>query len=60
MNENGLRVASAAIEFLLVFGTGFYLTYFSRPYSVALLTVHKIIATEILVFLGKSPTEHQI
>ncbi len=52
MNENGLRMVGIAAAFLLVFGTGFYLTHFGRPYSVALLTVHKIVAAGILVFLG--------
>ena len=52
MSENGLRMVGVAVAFLLVFGTGFYLTHFGSPYSVALLTVHKIVATGILVFLG--------
>lgn len=52
MNENGLRMVGVTAAFLLVFVTGFYLTHFGRPYSVALLTMHKIIAAGILVFLG--------
>ncbi|ESA37666.1 hypothetical protein N836_35425 [Leptolyngbya sp. Heron Island J] len=52
MSENGLRMLGVAVAFLLVFGTGFYLTHFGRPYGVALFTVHKLVATGILVFLG--------
>ncbi|NER80781.1 MAG: hypothetical protein F6K42_14660 [Leptolyngbya sp. SIO1D8] len=52
MSEDGLRMSGVAVAFLLVFGTGFYLAHLGRPYSVALLTVHKLVATGILVFLG--------
>ena len=47
-----MRIVGVAATFLLVFGTGFYLTHFGRPYGVTLLTAHKIVATGILVFLG--------
>lgn len=54
MSENGLRMSGVAVAFLLVFGTGFWLTHFGRPYGVVPLTVHKVVATGILVFLGAS------
>ena len=52
MSENGLRMIGVIAAFLLVFGTGFYLTHFGRPYGVTLFTAHKLVATGILVFLG--------
>jgi branched-subunit amino acid transport protein AzlD len=54
MNTNWLRIGAVAIGFLLVFVAGYWLARAGRPYGTVLLTVHKLIAVGILVFLGVS------
>lgn len=52
MNTIFSRSLSAGGFFLLIFLTGFWLTHSGKPYSTALVTVHKLIALGTLVFLG--------
>ena len=46
------RVVVIAILFLGTFLSGFGLSHFHRPYNVALLTVHKLLALGAMVPIG--------
>jgi len=54
MSAQWLLVVKVAGGFLLVFLTGFWLARLGKPYGTGLLTVHKLLAVGILVFLGVS------
>jgi hypothetical protein len=45
-------VVVIAILFLCTFLSGFGLSHFQRPYNVALLTVHKLLALGAMVLIG--------
>jgi hypothetical protein len=51
MNSMQLRLISAALFFLFVFLSGFWLKRTGMPYSTVILTVHKLIALGAGVFL---------
>jgi len=51
MTTNQLRILSSGLFFLIVFLSGYGLSHFGKPYSVLLLTVHKLISVAAVVFL---------
>jgi len=46
------RVVIIGILFLCTFFSGFGLSYFPKPYSVLLMTVHKLLALGAIVLIG--------
>ena len=51
MSTNQLRVVSAGLFFLFIFLSGFWLSRTGKPYSVIILTIHKLIGLAAGVFL---------
>jgi len=51
MGANQLRVVSAGLFFLFIFLSGFWLGRSGKPYSVIILTIHKMISLAAAVFL---------
>lgn len=52
MNTTLSRIAITALLFLLIFGSGFWLSRSGRPLNTLLLTAHKLIALGALIFLA--------
>jgi hypothetical protein len=52
MSTTQLKIAGAGLFFLLIFLFGYWLSRSGKPYSMALLTVHKLISLGAVVFLG--------
>ncbi len=46
------RMITTGLLFLLIFSFGFWLSRSGKPYSVAIFTVHKLIALGLAVYLG--------
>ncbi len=56
-----LRLAGAALSCLLIFLSGYWLNRLGAPYSTAVLTIHKLIALAVLLFLGVTAyRRHQV
>ena len=54
MNPSQLHIAVIGLLYLLVFGSGFWLTRSGRPYSTIVVTIHKLISVGAFVFLAIS------
>lgn len=52
MNFTLSKLASTGIFFVFIFLSGFWLSRKGRPYSMLVITVHKLIALAAGVFLG--------
>ena len=44
MSPSQLRVVGSGLSFLFIFLSGFRLGHFGKPYSVIMLTIHKLIS----------------
>lgn len=51
MNADQLRIVVAGLFFVVIFGSGYWLSRAGKPYSVIVLTVHKLISLAVVVFL---------
>jgi hypothetical protein len=51
VNANQLRIAGSGLFYLFIFLSGFWLTKSGKPYSVIVLTIHKLISLAAVVFL---------
>ena len=51
MGANQLRVVGAGLFFLFIFLSGFWLGRSGKPYSVIILTIHKMISLAAAIFL---------
>lgn len=51
MNAIQMRLAGAGIAYLFIFLSGLWLSRTGMPYSTAVLTIHKLVALAVLVFL---------
>jgi hypothetical protein len=54
MNASQLRIVMIGSLYLLLFGSGFWLTRAGKPYSTIVVTVHKLISVAALVLLAVS------
>ena len=55
------RVVGVVLGFVIVLGTGYWLSRAGKPYGQALLTVHKLVAVAMLVFmLWSAVSVHQV
>ena len=54
MNPSQLRIVIIGVLYLLIFGSGFWLTRSGRPYSTIVVTIHKLISVGAFVFLAVS------
>ena len=52
MNTTQLRYIGAGSFFLLIFLFGFWLSRSGKPYSVIILTIHKLISLAAVILLG--------
>jgi len=52
MNAAQLKITSIAIGFILVFGLGYLMNRAGKPYSVAIMTVHKLISLAVIIYLA--------
>jgi hypothetical protein len=52
MNATQLKIAVSAGLFLCIFLSGFWLSRSGKPYSMAIMTVHKLIALGTIIYLG--------
>ncbi len=52
MSSTAVIAARVAVAFLIVFVSGYRLSRAGKPYGTALLTIHKLIALGVLVFVG--------
>lgn len=52
MNTVTTKLIGVAALFLLIFLLGFWLSRSGKPYSMALFTIHKLLAVGALVFIG--------
>ena len=52
MNVFELRVSHAALFFLLIFASGFWLQHSGKPYGTVLFNLHKLIGLGVLIFLA--------
>lgn len=51
MNADQLRVVGAGLFFVAIFASGYWLSRSGKPYSVIILTAHKLISLAAVVFL---------
>jgi hypothetical protein len=51
VNANQLRIVGTTLFYLFIFLSGFWLTRSGKPYSVIVLTIHKLISLAAVVFL---------
>jgi hypothetical protein len=51
MDTTPFRITGAVLLFLLIFASGYWLSRSGKPYSVIVLTIHKLIALAAFVFL---------
>jgi len=51
MNADQLRIVGAGLVFVVIFVSGYWLSRAGKPYSVIVLTVHKLISLAAVVFL---------
>jgi hypothetical protein len=51
MNPIQLKLVSTTLFYFFIFIFGFWLSYAGKPYSVIILTVHKLISLAAFVFL---------
>jgi hypothetical protein len=54
MNASQLRIVISGVLYLLIFGSGFWLTRSGRPYSTIVVTIHKLISVGAFIFLAVS------
>jgi hypothetical protein len=52
MSNAILQFVYAGVIFVIIFISGFWLTFTGKPYNGIILTVHKLISLAALVFLG--------
>jgi hypothetical protein len=52
MNFMGSELVSAGLFFIFVFLSGFWLSRTGRPYSVLIITLHKLIGLAMGIYLG--------
>ena len=52
MSNAILQFVYASVFFVIIFISGFWLTFTGKPYNGIILTVHKLISLAALVFLG--------
>ncbi len=48
------KLAACGLLFLLTLGSGVWLSHFGKPYSMALITLHKLIALAAVVVIAVS------
>lgn len=51
MNPDQLRILVTAVLYVVVFGSGVFLTRSGRPYSTLVLTPHKLLSLAALAYL---------
>jgi len=51
MTTNHLRILYTVLFFIFIFLSGYWLSRAGRPYSVMILTVHKLLSVAAVVFL---------
>ncbi len=51
MDANQLRIVGAGSFFVVIFASGYWLSRAGKPYSVIVLTIHKLISLAAVVFL---------
>jgi hypothetical protein len=51
MDANPLRILGAGLFFVIIFVSGYWLSRSGKPYSVIVLTIHKLISLAAVVFL---------
>lgn len=54
MNASQLRIVMIGSLYLLIFGSGFWLTRAGKPYSAIVVTAHKLLSVAALIFLAVS------
>ena len=52
MNIMGLKLVNAGVLFLFIFLSGFWVRRMGRPYGMLPVTVHKLIALAMGIYLG--------
>lgn len=52
MTDTVLQIVSITGLFVLIFVSGFWLTFTGKPYHMLVITVHKLISVGVLVYLG--------
>ncbi len=51
MDANQLGIVGAGLFFVIIFVSGYWLSRSGKPYSVIVLTIHKLISLAAVVFL---------
>ncbi len=51
MNAGWLRILVVVVGFVVLLGTGYWLSRAGKPYSTILFTVHKLVSLAMLVFI---------
>ena len=51
MNAESLRIVAVVVGFVVLLGTGYWLSRVGKPYGQMLLTVHKLVSLAMLVFV---------
>ena len=61
MSTTQVRVVGAGLAFLLIFLSGIWLSRSGKPFSTALITIHKLVGLATGVFLGVTVYQvHQV
>jgi hypothetical protein len=52
MDANQLRIVGAGLFFVIIFVSGYWLSRSGKPYSVIVLTIHKLVSLAAVIFLA--------
>jgi len=52
MSTNQIRIIVAALLFLVIFASGYWLSHSAKPRNAFMLTIHKLASLAAVVFLG--------